>query len=575
MSIRWRGFDLSKIEDTTLRSQLQRADVWMKQRDADITTVTSSSVSTTLVSLVPHAPTHKPNSSDPLTTAAAGTISPDDTAAVGTANSFARSDHTHAITAAVAGAIAPDDAAAEGVATSFSRSDHTHSIVAATPSNISAPFNQEGSATSFARSDHVHNHPAFATNDLHTQYLLADGTRDLTGTLTTTVGTFTSDVADGGDAFTLNSSNAFTSGTIFRARENGTTHFAVNHNGTVDVLTPSTAGTYPLNVDGDGSALSAKFDGSVGINANPVTTARLTVSFSHNESSAATRTACDVLLTNSATNTSGSGNAYGARTQVSNTSTTTGMRTGTTGGTFNARLKADTVFTSTLSRLVGGHFEVDSAGTGFTGTVPIVKGSEFLVQPINGKFTTITGVEVDAFNTASMTTGGGTTVYGIRLLDLTGVPSGAGTTPTTVDSIRIDAQDGSNKGADIGNINIVGAGFDEGHLQLNSGHMWANSGDIALKDSAPTSLTDYLLSLGSSNIDIKVKTTVTSPAADTQNALVVSQGSTGEGAHINLDDKTADPTTVSAGDIWRKGDLTYYGHSTGTREPFRYALMAA
>lgn len=71
-----------------------------------------------------HAPTHLPSGTDPLTTAAAGTIEPDDAAAVGVAESFARSDHQHAIVAAIAIAVA--SANAEGVATSFARSDHAH-----------------------------------------------------------------------------------------------------------------------------------------------------------------------------------------------------------------------------------------------------------------------------------------------------------------------------------------------------------------------------------------------------------------------------------------------------------------
>jgi hypothetical protein len=75
-----------------------------------------------------HASSHLPSGSDPLTTAIAGSIQPDDAAAVGTANSFSRSDHKHSIVAAAAGAATPGDAAAEGVATSFARSDHKHSL---------------------------------------------------------------------------------------------------------------------------------------------------------------------------------------------------------------------------------------------------------------------------------------------------------------------------------------------------------------------------------------------------------------------------------------------------------------
>lgn len=75
-----------------------------------------------------HASSHLPAGSDPLTTATAGAIQPDDAAAVGTANSFARSDHRHSIVAASPGSITPGDVAAEGVATSFARSDHVHAL---------------------------------------------------------------------------------------------------------------------------------------------------------------------------------------------------------------------------------------------------------------------------------------------------------------------------------------------------------------------------------------------------------------------------------------------------------------
>lgn len=104
-----------------------------------------------------HAASHLPGGSDALTTAAAGAIEPDDAAAVGTAASFARSDHKHSIVAAAPGTIQPDDSAAEGSATSFARSDHRHAIVAAAPGIVTPGASAaEGSSTSFARADHVH-----------------------------------------------------------------------------------------------------------------------------------------------------------------------------------------------------------------------------------------------------------------------------------------------------------------------------------------------------------------------------------------------------------------------------------
>ena len=105
----------------------------------------------------PHAGTHLPNSgSDPLFTQAAGTIQPDDTSAVGTADSFSRSDHRHAIVCATPTNIVPDDTAQEGTATSFARSDHVHGISGFAAAQGIGGGNSEGVASSFARSDHDH-----------------------------------------------------------------------------------------------------------------------------------------------------------------------------------------------------------------------------------------------------------------------------------------------------------------------------------------------------------------------------------------------------------------------------------
>jgi len=86
------------------------------------------------------------------------TITPDASAATGSAGVAARRDHTHAITCAAAGNITPDASAAEGSASSFARSDHTHGITCAAPgANLTvSTSNAEGSASYFARSDHSH-----------------------------------------------------------------------------------------------------------------------------------------------------------------------------------------------------------------------------------------------------------------------------------------------------------------------------------------------------------------------------------------------------------------------------------
>jgi len=137
---------------------------------------------------------HKHN----VSTAAAGSIQPDDAAAEGAATSLARSDHRHSIAAAAPGGIAIGDAAAEGVATSFARSDHQHAVSnPAAPVNVTKAAaaigtsgeparadhkhdvttaaaieltdstNAEGTATSLARSDHTHSHGARGGGTLH------------------------------------------------------------------------------------------------------------------------------------------------------------------------------------------------------------------------------------------------------------------------------------------------------------------------------------------------------------------------------------------------------------------------
>ncbi len=113
-----------------------------------------------------------------ITCAAVGSITPDASAAEGSATSFARSDHTHGITCATAGSITPDTSAAEGTASSFARSDHTHGITCAAPSaNLSgATSNSEGIASSFARSDHSH---AITTTGADTN--ICSGTAGTTG----------------------------------------------------------------------------------------------------------------------------------------------------------------------------------------------------------------------------------------------------------------------------------------------------------------------------------------------------------------------------------------------------------
>ena len=133
---------------------------------------------TVIAPLIPHAPTHLPQTgSDPLTTAAAGSILIGDAAATGTADSFARSDHTHALAAPALPASQVTGAGTAGVATGPARADHVHPQAALAPAahapthlpsgsdplTTAAPTatgvataSAVGTAESFARSDHAH-----------------------------------------------------------------------------------------------------------------------------------------------------------------------------------------------------------------------------------------------------------------------------------------------------------------------------------------------------------------------------------------------------------------------------------
>ena len=105
-----------------------------------------------------HASRHLPNGDDPLTSDTAVGLDGDSSNTVGIQNSFARSDHLHAIATGVPVTQTPDAANAEGTSANLARADHAHNIPAAAPTaNLSGDTtNQEGVANSFTRSDHAH-----------------------------------------------------------------------------------------------------------------------------------------------------------------------------------------------------------------------------------------------------------------------------------------------------------------------------------------------------------------------------------------------------------------------------------
>lgn len=104
-----------------------------------------------------HAPTHRPaTGTDPLATAAPGTISVGDAAAVGVGDDLARNDHVHALPAPGAPVDVTKSAADAGVSTKVAREDHKHDVTTAAPAVGIGGGNTEGLATTLARSDHNH-----------------------------------------------------------------------------------------------------------------------------------------------------------------------------------------------------------------------------------------------------------------------------------------------------------------------------------------------------------------------------------------------------------------------------------
>ena len=108
------------------------------------------------VTVEAHESRHLPNGADPLTTAAPlSNLTASTTNATGTANSLARSDHSHAISTATVVTQNTDQSNSAGSSANLARADHIHNIPTAVVVSIGAA-NAQGSSTSFARADHVH-----------------------------------------------------------------------------------------------------------------------------------------------------------------------------------------------------------------------------------------------------------------------------------------------------------------------------------------------------------------------------------------------------------------------------------
>lgn len=114
-----------------------------------------------------HASRHLPSGADPLTTAAPlVSLDANTTNSVGTANSLARSDHSHDIVTGAASTQTPNQTNAEGSSANLARADHVHNIPSGLPVQIGTS-NFGGSAASFALSDHIHSHGAQTSGTLH------------------------------------------------------------------------------------------------------------------------------------------------------------------------------------------------------------------------------------------------------------------------------------------------------------------------------------------------------------------------------------------------------------------------
>lgn len=104
-----------------------------------------------------HSTEHEPNGTDPLTTASAVSIGANSTNTEGTANSFARSDHTHDIATGNVSTQNAGQSNTEGTSANLARADHIHNIPTAAASTIGTnTTNTQGTNASFARSDHTH-----------------------------------------------------------------------------------------------------------------------------------------------------------------------------------------------------------------------------------------------------------------------------------------------------------------------------------------------------------------------------------------------------------------------------------
>lgn len=119
------------------------------------------------VTIAAHASRHQPSGSDPLTTAAPIIpLTATDSAYIGTADSFSRSDHVHAISTSIPSTQQPGLLFnITGTSSGLARADHLHQFLTQVSLPISAT-GTEGVAITFARGDHTHQ----GVHSVNTQY---------------------------------------------------------------------------------------------------------------------------------------------------------------------------------------------------------------------------------------------------------------------------------------------------------------------------------------------------------------------------------------------------------------------
>lgn len=162
-----------------------------------------------------HASRHLPSGADALTTAAPLTnLNSTSTNAVGTANSLARSDHSHAIDTGTVSTQTPDQSNAAGSSNNLAKADHIHNIPSGSVVQVGTS-NFAGAAASFALSDHVHAHGNQTSGTLH-----AAATTSVNGFMSSTDKTKLDDATASNTPNTLvlrDGSGNFTAGTITAA----------------------------------------------------------------------------------------------------------------------------------------------------------------------------------------------------------------------------------------------------------------------------------------------------------------------------------------------------------------------